>query len=180
MWCIYALLSVNFQASNCGCVKKVTNMKYAPFQRLIANQPFKRRVPMNSCNKLNQEQGICLILKKLFLAIMCHCSALLVCNCNFKRFSLTPCPITTALASNNSNMINAGHVTHAANKQTNATIKTTMQSKLLDDETMFVGLSNLCICIHASFLQHRAEQEQSNRVRTEDSSPHLRSAPSSA
>ena len=122
---------------------------------------------MNSCNKLNQEQGICLILKKLFLAIMCHCSALLVCNCNFKRFSLTPCPITTALASNNSNMINAGHVTHTANKQTNATIKTTMQSKLLDDETMFVGLSNLCICIHASFLQHRAEQEQSNRVRTE-------------
>ena len=25
---IYALLSVNFQASNCGCVKKVTNMMY--------------------------------------------------------------------------------------------------------------------------------------------------------
>ena len=29
LWCIYALSSVNFQASNCGCVKKVTNMKYA-------------------------------------------------------------------------------------------------------------------------------------------------------
>ena len=28
LWCIYALSSVNFQASNCGCVKKVTNMKY--------------------------------------------------------------------------------------------------------------------------------------------------------
>ena len=51
LWCIYALSSVNFQASNCGCVKKVTNMKYAPERDILRSCPESSPTPMSPCTR---------------------------------------------------------------------------------------------------------------------------------